>query len=167
VSKEWPKNGILAVCAQRRAGKTGLVESLLQEMRGRWTAVFLFSATMNGFDSIPTTYKFRSLNLNLKAIISRQQQIREHNIRIQKLRKRGESDEPYIKSRVLLVLDDMMATGELKSSQFDAIALNGRHVVGDRDPQKNNELSVVVIGQRMCGLSKTTRSNLDILISDQ
>jgi hypothetical protein len=33
---------------------------------------------------------------------------------------------------------------------MDALALNGRHAVGDRDPQKDNELSAVVIGQRMC-----------------
>jgi hypothetical protein len=119
--------------------------------------VFLFSSTLAGFDGIPNNYKFRTLDI-LPQILQKQQEVTKHNSKAHK--------KDYIKSRVALVLDDMLATNELKNTLLTKIALNGRHL-NSKDKVETNELCTFILSQSATGIPKNIRRNSDIIISSR
>jgi hypothetical protein len=66
------------VVGSRRSGKTTVTESLLMAMKDRFDCVFLFSATLSGFETIPNSYKFANL-APMAEIIRRQQNVTAYN----------------------------------------------------------------------------------------
>jgi hypothetical protein len=162
---DFPHSFISTVVGSRRSGKSTVCESLLHSMKGRFDTAFLFSATLAGFAGIPNNYKFRDLSL-LKSIIARQQGVSEYNVDLQRKRRNGTSKEKYAKSSIVLVFDDMLATGELKNQLLTNLALNGRHL-SRGDPVTTNECCVFILSQTVTGVPKKIRLNSDCVISSR
>ena len=154
---DFPHAFVCTVVGSRRTGKTCVVESLLNSMTKRFDTVFLFSPTLAGFEGIPNNYKFQTLDI-LPQLLQKQQEVTTHNIKANK--------KDHIESRVALVLDDMLATNELKNKLLTKIALNGRHL-NSKDPVETNELCTFILSQSATGIPKNIRRNSDIILSSR
>ena len=156
-AKDFPHAFVCSVVGSRRTGKTTLVESLLNEMKAlkRFDTYFLFSPTGAGFEGIPENYKYKTLDI-LPDILKKQQEVTRINLK-------AISKKDHIKSSVCIILDDMLATNELKNSLLTKISLNGRHL-NSKDPVKTNELATFILSQTSTGIPKAIRRNSDILM---
>jgi hypothetical protein len=158
-----PDGFFAAVVAPRRSGKSEQIQSLLEDIKQtdkKFDTVFLFSRTNAGFENqIPPNYRFRDLK-HLSYICNKQLEIKNYN-------KKTRDKKNRIKSRVLLVLDDMIAEekGEnsLKHNQvIRTLAVNGRHL-GDNVP--GNGISVIIITQSIKAIPKTVRQQFDVVFT--
>ena len=158
-ASDFPKAFCCSVTGSRRTGKTTITESLLNEMQNnkRFDYVFLFSPTLSGFDSIPNNYKFQDLSI-LPSLIQRQQELTTWNKTALK--------RDYKKCSICIILDDMIATGDLKNKLLLKIALNGRHINAG-DPVKDNELCTFLLSQSVTGIPKKIRQNVDITLASR
>lgn len=156
-AKDFPHAFVATVVGSRRTGKTTLVESLLNEMKTlkRFDTYFLFSPTGAGFEGIPENYKYKTLDV-LPAILKKQQEVTKMNLK-------ATSKKDHIKSSVCIILDDMLATNELKNSLLTKISLNGRHL-NSKDPVSTNELATFILSQTSTGIPKAIRRNSDIIL---
>lgn len=173
---DFPKNSFIgAVVGSRRTGKSTVCESLLcNELKGRFNTYFLFSPTLSGFDTIPNNHKFRNLDI-LPKIIKKQQDAVKHNIQVSKLklkknltkRQIGHIEKDYIESKICVILDDMMGTGDLKNNKLlNKIATNGRHICSP-DKTGKTDMSFLILSQSVSGLDTTIRRNSDILLASR
>ena len=153
------------VVGSRRSGKSTVAESLLIQMKSSFDVVFLFSSTLAGFDSIPNSYKFNSME-PMREIISRQQGLVEYNHEVDRRRKRYGTKEPYAVSRVCCVFDDMLATGDLKNQLLNNCFLNGRHMHRG-DPCDKNHMCFMVLSQTVMGIPKSMRLNSCVVLSSR
>ena len=160
-SDDFPKAFCCSVTGSRRTGKTTITESLINDMQNgkdkRFDYVFLFSPTLSGFDSIPNNYKFQDLSI-LPSLIQRQQELTVWNKTALK--------RDHKKCSICIILDDMIATGDLKNKLLLKIALNGRHINAG-DPVKSNELSTFILSQSVTGIPKKIRQNVDITLASR
>lgn len=175
-NEDFPKNSFIAgLVGSRRTGKSSVCESLLiNELKDRFNTHFLFSPTLSGFDSIPNNYKFRDLS-KLPHIIKKQQDAVKHNISITKQlqkkdltkRQKGKIEKDYISSKICVILDDMLGTGDLKNNKLlNKIACNGRHVCSP-DKSGHTDMSFLILSQSVTGMDITIRRNLDILLASR
>ena len=158
-----PLGFFMIVVAPRRSGKSEKIQSLLNEIYKskiqRFDYVFLFSATDAGFeDQIPATYRFRDL-AHLPYVANKQAEVKAWNMKQKDKKKR-------VKSRVLIVLDDMIGdtTGKNSLKHNDVIrklAVNGRHL---SDNVEGNGISVIVITQAAKSIPKTIRMQTDVVM---
>jgi hypothetical protein len=124
-----PDSFFALAVAPRRNGKSEMLQSLLEEFHKvkakKFDYVFLFSQTGVGYEEqIPPTFRFTDLS-HLTAICQEQMRTKRHNDEKAKLKK------DRVKSRILLVLDDMIgdSTGpnSLKSNDMiRKLGVNGR-----------------------------------------
>lgn len=134
----------------------------------RFDTVFLFSSTMSpsNFKGIPNNYKFANMDI-LPEIVRRQASVTQYNKQLQKKRKKGLSTDPYIRSSIVLVLDDLLATGDLRNNKLlNAVALNGRHVNAE-DPEPRNEMCTFIISQTVTGIDPKIRRNTDVSLCNR
>ena len=120
-------------------------------------AVFLFTKTNAGFDGIPSTYRFRDLDI-LPSIIDTQLKVKKHNMKAKKKDK--------IKSNIIIILDDMVGSGgmsaDMRSNKLlNKLATNGRHL-SDGD---NSNMMVILISQIFTGIGPQIRLNTDFLFT--
>lgn len=153
------------VVAPRRSGKSEKMASLLERIKKnknkRFDHIFLFSQTNAGYEhQIPQTYRFRNLE-HLPYIINKQAEVRAYN-------KKQTDPKKRVKSRILILLDDMI--GEAKgndslknSGMIRKLSVNGRHLGNDGIP--GNGVSVFIISQAVKEIPKTIRMNTDIILS--
>jgi len=173
---EFPHSFVSTITGSRGSGKTTVVEDLLTQMmtgpksQRKFDTIFLFSATMSpaNFQGIPNNHKFTDLT-HLPEIIRRQAAVTQYNKELQKKRKKGTSTDPYIRSSICLVLDDMLATGALRgkaSNLLCSIALNGRHV-NATDPEPYNQLCTFILTQVINGVDPRIRRNTDVALCNR
>ena len=118
---DFPTSFVSTITGSRGSGKTVCCEHLLNKMMAgsknqkRFDTVFLFSSTMSpaNFHGIPNNYKWVTMDV-LPEIVRRQAGVTQYNKALKEKRKRGRSNEPYIRSSICIVLDDMLATGSLR-----------------------------------------------------
>jgi hypothetical protein len=161
--KDTPDSFFALVVAPRRNGKSEMTTSLLMDFYNnkekRFDYVFLFSQTGVGYeDMIPPTYRFTDLK-HLPAICQEQQRIKRYNMKCKR-------KEDRVKSRVLILLDDMIgdSTGPNSLKNNDMIrklGVNGRHLGNDK--VEGNGLSVMILTQSLKAVPKVCRQQTDIL----
>tara|TARA_R110001599_G_scaffold59804_1_gene166211 strand:- start:1331 stop:2377 length:1047 start_codon:yes stop_codon:yes gene_type:complete len=177
VKDDFPSNSFLcAIAGSRRTGKSTVCESLLcNELKDKFDTYFLFSPTLAGFDTIPNTHKFSSMSSVLPKIIKKQQLAVKNNIEVSKRLKNAKGtkrniksiEKDYIESRVVCILDDMLATGELKNNKLlNKIATNGRHICSP-DKSGKTDMSFIILSQSVNGLDPVIRRNTDILLASR
>lgn len=173
---DFPNNSFIAgLVGSRRTGKSSVCESLLcNELKDRFNTHFLFSPTLSGFDSIPNNHKYRDLKI-LPDIIKRQQEAVKNNIEVTKLKKKhgltktqiGKIEKEYITSKICIILDDMMAEGNLKNNDLlNKISSNGRHICSP-DKSGLTDMSFFLLSQSVTGMDINIRRNLDILLASR
>lgn len=157
--KDLPISFFASIISARRGGKSFLVNSIIQDFQKdkelKFTHIFLISPTDFGFEGIPPTYRFTNIN----AI----DYITQNQTRIQKYNKELKDPNKRMKSRVLIVLDDMATDNSksgLGSQTIMNLALNGRHF-GTKDPVKNNGISIFLISQALKRIPRSVRLNQD------
>ena len=158
-----PQGFFMIVVAPRRSGKSEKIQSLLNDIykskNQRFDYVFLFSATDAGFEGqIPPTYRFRDL-AHLPYVCNKQAEVKQYNLSVKDKKKR-------VKSRVLIVLDDMIGEQKGKNSLkhndvIRKLAVNGRHL---SDNVEGNGISVIVITQAAKSIPKTIRMQTDVVL---
>ena len=152
------------VVAPRRSGKSEKMMSLLERIKKspkRLDHIFLFSQTNSGYENqIPQTYRFRDLQ-HLPYIVNKQAEVKVYN-------KKQTDPKKRVKSRILILLDDMI--GESKGSDslknsgmIRKLSVNGRHL--GNDGVDGNGVSVFIITQAAKEIPKTIRMNTDIILS--
>ena len=152
------------VVAPRRSGKSEKMMSLLERIKKspkRFDHIFLFSQTNSGYENqIPQTYRFRDLQ-HLPYIVNKQAEVKVYN-------KKQTDPKKRVKSRILILLDDMI--GESKGSDslknsgmIRKLSVNGRHL--GNDGVDGNGVSVFIITQAAKEIPKTIRMNTDIILS--
>tara|TARA_R110000765_G_scaffold86946_2_gene166889 strand:+ start:1119 stop:2162 length:1044 start_codon:yes stop_codon:yes gene_type:complete len=177
-SKDFPSSSfLLTIIGARRTGKTTITESLLlNELKGRFDYIFLYSPTLSGMDSIPNNYKFRDLD-TLPKLIEKQQNIVKNNIKITKMIKNNkdgiigndnkELEKKYKKSRICCILDDFAGSKSLRHNDIlNKIATNGRHICSP-DKSKNTEMCFIILSQSITLLDKVIRQNADLILSSR
>lgn len=159
-----------SVLAQRRSGKTTLVQYMLEQLQKhrdyKFSHIFLISPTNAGFyPSIPKRFRFRKME-KLQWIVDQQCSVRDFN-------KKQKQRSKMVRSRICIVIDDCATGNDMKyNRQLDTLALNGRHYgyTGDRskrndrgmgDPLPGNGISVVLLAQSLTSISRKSRLNLD------
>lgn len=173
---EFPTSFVSTITGSRGSGKTVCCEALLNEMmdgpksKRRFDTVFLFSSTMSpaNFHGIPNNYKWVTMDV-LPEIVRRQAGVTQYNKALQIKRKKGHSTEPYIRSSICLVLDDMLATGSLRgptAKLLISIALNGRHV-NATDPEPYNQMCTFILTQSITGIDPCIRRNVDVALCNR
>jgi len=164
--KDLPDSFTLIGIAARRSGKTTLVESLLEEFgktKNKFTAIFLLSATNAGFENqIPVPYRYTNLE-NLGYILRKQAQVKEYNLK-EPLKKNR------IKSRVLIIVDDLIGEQKGKNSlryneDIRKLFVNGRHL--GNDGVDGNGVNVIVLSQQFSAIPKVARLNSDIIVTNR
>lgn len=163
---DLPKDFFGVVAAPRRHGKTTAVLHMLRDFHRskRFTHVIIFSKTLSGYEEyVPANYQFDDL-ANLPAIIDRQMDVGEYN-------SNQNNKKDYVRSSLLLVLDDMAADqSELRSGDTGrlllSLAVNGRHVTR-RDPHPTNECSVIIMTQRLTLIPAPVRGNADFILTSR
>ena len=153
------------IVAPRRSGKSEKMASLLERIKKnksrKFDYIFLFSQSNAGYeDQIPQTYRFRNLE-HLPYIVNKQAEVRAYN-------KKQEDPKKRVKSRILILLDDMI--GESKGSDslrnsgmIRKLSVNGRHL--GNDGVEGNGVSVFIITQAVKEIPKTIRMNTDLVLS--
>ena len=159
-----PQGFFMIVVAPRRSGKSEKIQSLLNDIykskKQRFDYCFLFSATDAGFEGqIPPTYRFRDL-AHLPYVCNKQAEVRNYNLSVKDKKKR-------VKSRVLIVLDDIIAEEKgpnslRNNSIIRKLAVNGRHLGSDGVP--GNGISVILISQAAKSIPKTIRMQTDVIV---
>ena len=150
--------------APRRSGKSEKMMSLLERIKKspkRFDHIFLFSQTNSGYENqIPQTYRFRDLQ-HLPYIVNKQAEVKVYN-------KKQTDPKKRVKSRILILLDDMI--GESKGSDslknsgmIRKLSVNGRHL--GNDGVDGYGVSVFIITQAAKEIPKTIRMNTDIILS--
>lgn len=174
---DFPTNSFMcAIAGSRRTGKSTVCESLLcNELKGRFDTYFLFSPTLAGFESVPNSHKFRTMEGILPKIIKKQQNAVKNNIEVSKRLKNLKGtkrniksiEKDYIESKVVCILDDMMGTGELKNNKLlNKIATNGRHICSP-DKTGKTDMSFIILSQSVVGIDPIIRRNTDMLLSSR
>jgi len=153
------------VVAPRRSGKSekmqSLLESLYKSKTKRFDYIFLFSQTDAGYKKqIPNTYRFRDLK-HLPYIVNKQAEVKAYNLKQKDKKKK-------VKSRILILLDDMIGESKGKDSLKNSdmirkLSVNGRHL--GNDTVDGNGISVFILTQAMKEIPKTIRMNTDIILS--
>jgi hypothetical protein len=155
--KMLPSSFFASIISARRGGKSFMVNNLIQQFQRdrhlKFSHIFLISGTGFGFKGIPPAYKFDTLDA-LDYITSTQQKIVDYNRSVKDADKR-------IKSRILIVLDDMAFNNTLKDDRIERLALNGRHYE-TMDKKEGNGISVFLISQALKRISRTVRLNQDV-----
>tara|TARA_S200002703_G_scaffold87002_2_gene74915 strand:+ start:138 stop:950 length:813 start_codon:yes stop_codon:yes gene_type:complete len=164
---DLPDSFTMIGIAARRSGKTTLVESLLEEFgkskHHKFTAIFLLSATNAGFENqIPVPYRYTDLG-NLGYILRKQAQVKEYNLK-EPLKKNR------IKSRVLIIVDDLIGEQKGKNSlkyndDIRKLFVNGRHL--GNDGVDGNGVNVIVLSQQFSAIPKVARLNSDLIITNR
>ena len=171
---EFPASFVSTITGSRGSGKTTVVEDLLNKFQDgpkskrRFDTIFLFSSTMSpaNFEGVPNNHKFTTLEF-LPEIIRRQAAVTQYNKELQKKRKKGTSTDPYIRSSICLVLDDMLATGNLRNNKLlNSVALNGRHV-NATDPEPYNQMCTFILTQVINGIDPRIRRNVDVALCNR
>ncbi len=157
-----PLGFFMLVIAPRRSGKSEKVSSLLEAFNKsketKFTHIFLFSQTNAGFEGqIPQTYRFRDLH-HLPYIVNKQAEVKSYN-------KKQKDPKKRIKSRILIVLDDVIGEekgpNSLKNNgMIRKLAVNGRHL---QDNVEGNSINVMLIVQAAKSIPKTIRLQADIV----
>lgn len=158
-----PDGFFMMVVAPRRSGKSEKIQSLLNDIHNsskKFDYVFLFSQTNAGYEGqIPQTYRFRTME-HLPYIANKQAEVKTWN-------KKQKDKKKLVKSRVLIVLDDVI--GEEKgensmrnNSMIRKLSVNGRHL--GNDGVEGNGISVILITQASKSIPKTIRMNTDIVM---
>ena len=131
--EDLPDSFFGMIVAPRRSGKSEKMSSLLERIKKSKTKkfdhIFLFSQTNSGYEGqIPQTYRFRDLQ-HLPYIVNKQAEVRAYN-------KKQDDPKKRVKSRILILLDDMI--GEAKGSDslknsgmIRKLSVNGRHLGND------------------------------------
>ena len=157
--KMLPSSFFASIISARRGGKSFLVNHLVKQFQKdrklKFSHIFLISGTGYGFEGIPPAYKFDSIEA-LDYITNTQQKIIDYNNSVKDIDKR-------IKSRVLVIIDDMAYNNTLKDGRLEKLALNGRHY-GTMDPKEGNGISIFLISQALKRISRTVRLNQDIFL---
>lgn len=163
--EDLPDSFFGMIVAPRRSGKSEKMASLLERIKKSKTKkfdyIFLFSQTNSGYENqIPQTYRFRNLE-HLPYIINKQAEVRAYN-------KKQDDPKKRVKSRILVLLDDMI--GEAKGSDslknsgmIRKLSVNGRHL--GNDGVEGNGVSVFIITQAAKEIPKTIRMNTDIVLA--
>ena len=162
--EDLPDSFFGMVVAPRRSGKSEKMMSLLERIKKtskKFDHIFLFSQTNSGYENqIPQTYRFRDLQ-HLPYIVNKQAEVKIYN-------KKQDDPKKRVKSRILILLDDMI--GESKgsdslknSSMIRKLSVNGRHL--GNDGVEGNGVSVFIITQAAKEIPKTIRMNTDIILS--
>ena len=144
--KMLPSSFFASIISARRGGKSFLVNNIVQH-------IFLISGTGFGFKGIPPAYKFDSIDA-LDYITKTQQRIVDFNRSVKDPDKR-------IKSRILIIIDDMAFNNTLKDDRIEKLALNGRHYE-TMDKKEGNGISIFLISQALKRISRTVRLNQDV-----
>lgn len=162
--EDLPDSFFGMVVAPRRSGKSEKMMSLLERIKKtskKFDHIFLFSQTNSGYENqIPQTYRFRDLQ-HLPYIVNKQAEVKIYN-------KKQDDPKKRVKSRILILLDDMI--GESKGSDslknsgmIRKLSVNGRHL--GNDGVDGNGVSVFIITQAAKEIPKTIRMNTDIILS--
>ena len=160
-----PDSFFALAVAPRRNGKSEMLQSLLEEFHKdkakKFDYVFLFSQTGQGYEQqIPPTFRFTDL-AHLPAICQEQMRIKRHN-------EKAKLKKDRVKSRILLILDDMIgdSTGpnSLKSNDMiRKLGVNGRHLGNDK--VEGNGINVIILTQSLKAVPKVVRQQIDILFA--
>lgn len=155
--KMLPSSFFVSIISARRGGKSFLVNHLVKQFQKdrtlKFSHVFLISGTGFGFAGVPPAYKFDSIDA-LDYITKTQQRIVNYNRSVK-------DKDKYIKSRVLIIIDDMAFNNTLKDDRLEKLALNGRHYE-TMDPMEGNGISIFLISQALKRISRTVRLNQDV-----
>ena len=159
--KDVPDSFFAIVCAPRRNGKSEMLQSMLEDFRAckerKFSHIFLFSQTGVGYEQqIPPTYRFQDLT-HLPEICRQQLQVQRYN-------KKAKRKEDRVTSRVLCILDDMIAEEKgpqsLKNNKMiRSLAVGGRHL--GSDGVEGNGISVIILTQSMKAIPKVVRQQAD------
>lgn len=158
-----PDGFFAMVVAPRRSGKSEKIQSLLDSIYSsskKFDHVFLFSETNSGYEGqIPQTYRFREMS-HLPYVLNKQAEVKNWN-------KKQTKKEKLVKSRILIVLDDVIGetSGQnsmRSNSMIRKLSVNGRHLGNDGVP--GNGVSVILITQAAKAIPKTIRMNTDIIM---
>lgn len=153
------KNSTMIVIASRRSGKSHLITHLLEEYskKNKLDGVFLFSKTLAGFEGIPSSYRYRNLDI-LPSIIETQMKVKKHNLKAK--------PKEIVKSNIVLILDDMIGSGgrgqEMRVNPIlNKLFVNGRHL----SHKENSNILTILISQVYTAISPQIRLNTDYLFS--
>ena len=158
-----PDGFFMLIIAPRRQGKSEKLQSLLEDIRTHgqpFDYVFLFSQTNAGYEGqIPNTYRFSDLS-HLPYIVNKQSEVKQFNLKQKQKSKR-------IKSRVLVILDDMIGEekgpNSLKNNgMIRKLAVNGRHL--GNDGVAGNGISTIIVSQAVKAIPKTIRLQTDVIM---
>ena len=158
-----PDGFFMLIIAPRRQGKSEKLQSLLEDIRTQgqpFDYVFLFSQTNAGYEGqIPNTFRFSDLS-HLPYIVNKQAEVKQFNLKQKQKSKR-------VKSRVLVILDDMIGeekgANSLKNNgMIRKLAVNGRHL--GNDGVEGNGISTIIVSQAVKAIPKTIRLQTDIIM---
>jgi len=153
------QDSVVFVYGCRRVGKTTLTEDIVQKYQSKTPQdlVCLFSKTFAGFPSIPSCYKFRTLD-NLQTIIDVQ-------LRVKKYNQKQKKDSDKVRSRVICIIDDFLdGSKALRHSKImTKIATMSRHLLWkpEHNGLKGNGIMFIFLAQDFVGINPTVRRNID------